>query len=130
MSKDDYEPSLDFLEKMKFEKKKDVESFNETPERRKKRLLILVRSGVFHFLDEVVREQKNLGISDDEIRENVYVGIEMRKHKIHEFHNPNPIFEKAVEEYNKLGEKLEQLSPQEILEETKHIVKRVTPKTE
>lgn len=128
MSKDDSEPPLDFLKKTKLEKK-DTESFQETPEKRKKRLLTLVRSGVFHFLDEVVKEQKNLGITDHEIRENVYVGIEMRKHKIHELHNPNPIFEKAFVEYNELEERLEQLSPQEILEETKNIIERANPKT-
>nr|MDO8076700.1 hypothetical protein [Candidatus Freyarchaeota archaeon] len=119
---------LDFLGKMKkLEEKKEDEVFEETPEWRKRRLLTLVRSGVFYFLDELVREQKNLGITDDEIRENVFVGLEMRKHKIHEMHNPNPLFERAAEEYTKLEEKLEQLSPQEILEETKNIAKRVTP---
>lgn len=131
MSKDEYEAPLDFLEKKKksVKMKKDDESFQETPEKRKKRLLILVRSGVFHFLDEVVSEQKNLGISDDEIRENVYVGIVMRKHKIHEAPYLNPIFKKAVEEYDKLSEKLEELSPQEILDETKNIIKRLTPRS-
>ncbi|MGQ9719993.1 MAG: hypothetical protein ACUVXA_01580 [Candidatus Jordarchaeum sp.] len=128
MSKDENEPPLDFLEKMESKKKK-VEKWEETPEKHKKRLLILIRSGVFHFLDEAIREQKNLGITDDEIRENVFIGIEMRKQKIHELHNPNPIFEQAVKEYNKLEERLEQLSPQEILEETKDIIQRLTPQT-
>ncbi|MEM2146586.1 MAG: hypothetical protein QW279_14590 [Candidatus Jordarchaeaceae archaeon] len=127
MSKDDYVFPLDFQGMKKLEKKQKVESYKETPESRKKRLLILVRSGVFHFLEQLVREQKNLGITDDEIRENVFVGIEMRKHMIREIHNPNPIFEKAILEYNLLEEKLEKLSPQEILEETKNIIKKLTP---
>nr|MDO8080455.1 hypothetical protein [Candidatus Freyarchaeota archaeon] len=128
MSRDDYEPPLEFSQKIKKLKKKEVvEGSQEKPEDHKKRLLILVRSGVFHFLDELVREQKNLGITDDEIKENVFVGIEMRKNMIHEIHNPNPIFEKAVEEYNKLEERLEQLSPQEILEETQNIIKKLSP---
>lgn len=110
------------------EKKGTVKSNQETPENRKKRLLILVRSGVFHFLEQLVREQKSLGITDDEIRENVFVGLEMRKHMIHEIHNPNPIFEKAVVEYTMLEERLEKLSPQEILEETQNIIKKLTPK--
>ena len=128
MSEKNRGPPLDFLGKMKkLEEKKEDEVFEETPEWRKRRLLTLVRSGVFYFLDELVREQKNLGITDDEIRENVFVGLEMRKHKIHEMRNPNPLFEKAAEEYTKLEEKLERLSPQEILEETKSIAKRVIP---
>lgn len=126
MSEDDSEPPLDF-QGMKKLKKRKVESYKETPESRKKRLLILVRSGVFHFLEQLVREQKDLGITDDEIRENVFVGIEMRKHMIREIHNPNPIFEKAILEYNLLEERLEQLSPQEILEETKSIIKKLSP---
>jgi hypothetical protein len=111
----------------KLEKKGAVNSAKETPENRKKRLLILVRSGVFHFLEQLVREQKNLGITDDEVREHVFVGIEMRKHMIREIHNPNPIFEKAIIEYSMLEEKLEKLSPQEILEETQNIIKKLTP---
>ncbi|WXG41596.1 MAG: hypothetical protein WED07_12670 [Candidatus Freyarchaeum deiterrae] len=127
MSRDNFEPP-DFLPKTKKPKKeKEVEGFQETPEYRRKRLLTLVRSGLFLFLDELVREQKNLGITDDEVRENVFVGIETRKHMVHEIHNPNPIFEKAVEEYNKLEENLEKLSPQEILEETQNIVKKFSP---
>lgn len=126
MSKDDYESPLD-LGMKKLEKKQKVESYQETPENRRKRLLILVRSGVFHFLDQLVREQKALEITDDEIRENVFVGIEMRKHMIREIHNPNPIFEKAILEYNLLEEKLEKLSPREILEETKNIIKKLNP---
>lgn len=129
MSRDDYESPLEFTQKTrKVEKKGGVEVSHEKPENRKKRLLILVRSGVFHFLDQLVREQENLGITDDEIRENVFVGLEMRKHMIREIHNPNPIFEKAVVEYNLLEEKLEKLSPQEILEETQNIIKKLTPK--
>jgi len=128
MSKDKQEFPLDFmLRTKKFESKGEVGEFAETPERRKKRLLLLVRSGIFHFLEELVREQKNLGITDDEIRENVYVGIEMRKHKVHELHNPNPIFEKAAEEYSKLQARLAQLSPQEILEENKRIILKFAP---
>jgi predicted nuclease with TOPRIM domain len=127
MSRDDFEPP-DFSRKMKKLKKgKEAEGFQETPERRKKRLLLLVRSGVFYFFEELVREQKNLGVTDDEVKENVFVGIEMRKHKIHELNNPNPVFVKAAEEYTKLEERLEQLSPQEILKETQKIMKLSPP---
>ena len=127
MSSDDFEPP-DFSRKMKKLKKgKEAEGFQETPESRKKRLLLMVRSGVFYFLDELVREQKKLGVTDDEVRENVFVGIEMRKHKIHELNNPNPLFAKAEEEYTKLEERLEQLSPQEILKETQNIMKLSLP---
>ena len=125
MSSDDYEPPNALPKMKKLKKEKEVKGFQETPEFRKKRLLTLVRSGVFLFLDELVREQKNLGITDDEIRENVFVGIEMRKKSIHEIQNPNPVLGKAIEEYNKLEEKLEQLSPQEILEETESINKKL-----
>lgn len=129
MSMNGYGLPFDFSHRMKkFEKEGNIEGYQETPEKRKKRLLLLVRSGIFHFLEELVREQKNLGITDDEIRENVFVGIEMRKHMIHDLHSTHPIFEKAILEYTLLEERLNQLSPKEILEENQNIIKKLTPK--